>query len=113
MRDTTSCDKDRLKNRFLLKKTSEAEDPGLLANEAVENRDGAGPDGVPDALALERHRAVLAEPLVDPVHLEPARKKMKRRRRAASAPRRIGVDCRRGPRTKGSDQQPLSCTRGG
>ena len=100
MRDTTSCDQDRLKKKILTKKNSEAEDPGLLANKAVENRDGAGPDGVPDALALERHRAVLAEPDVDPVHLEPARKKMKRRRRAArrgpSAPATTTAHLRRG-----------------
>ena len=64
-----------MKNRFLLKKTSEAEDPGLLADKAVKNREDALPDEGTEALALQRHRAVLAKEPVDFAELEPARRK--------------------------------------
>ena len=60
---------------LLLKKTSEAEDPGLLADKAVKNREDALPDEGTEALALQRHRAVLAKEPVDFAELEPARRK--------------------------------------
>ena len=64
-----------VEKQILTKKTSEAEDPGLLADKAVKNREDALPDEGTEALALQRHRAVLAKEPVDFAELEPAQRK--------------------------------------